>query len=70
MAVRLGRKHLRYFRQVARIPPPDDHGYPFLETAGRGQFLFSIFFRVVLLNVVYTVSIRGRVFFLVIGLTP
>ena len=43
--------------------------YPFVETAGRGQFLFSIFFTVVLLNVVYTVSSRGKVFYLVIGLT-
>ncbi len=43
--------------------------YPFLETTGRGEFLFSIFFSVVLLNVVYTVSSRRRVFYLVIGLT-
>ena len=43
--------------------------YPFLETAGRGQFLFSLFFTLVLVNVVYTVSSRGRVFYLVIGLT-
>ena len=43
--------------------------YPLLETAGRGQFLFSLFFTLVLVNVVYTVSRRGRVFYLVIGLT-
>ncbi len=43
--------------------------YPFVETAGQGQFLFSIFFTVVLLNVVYTVSSRGGVFYLIIGLT-
>ena len=43
--------------------------YPFVETSGRGQTLFSLFFTVVLLNVVYTVSSRGRVFYVVIGLT-
>ena len=31
--------------------------YPFVETAGQGQLLFSIFFTLVLLNVVYTVEV-------------
>ncbi len=43
--------------------------YPFLETGGRGRFLFSIFFTLILLNVVYTVASRTRVFYVVLVLT-
>ena len=43
--------------------------YPFLETAGRGHSLFSIFLTVILLNVVYSVASHGRIFYLVVALT-
>ena len=43
--------------------------YPFLETQGRRQLLFSMFFTFILLNVVYTLARRSRTFYAVAGLT-
>ena len=43
--------------------------YPFLETANWGQFLFSVFFTFVLLNVVYTLARHSKLFYVVLTLT-
>jgi hypothetical protein len=36
--------------------------YPFIEQAGKGQLLFSLFFSLVILTVIYSVSDHARFF--------